>query len=178
MRVKELIEELKQLPQDDELVITALDDDFYCDSFEVHSPYDDGQAQEIILSVYVNDFSKELEEDEEIEESLVSKLNQKFNLSIDEFYNVSPDDSLKMRVVSYGKDGDTERFELDGIEFYKAEDEDLKDAVETCIDMEFMPEWETANNINSYNVDSIDYDEEDGEGIAYVTVFGEGADEA
>lgn len=56
MKVKELIEQLQELPQDDEIVITAMDDHFYVTDFEVHSPYDDGQAQEIILNVYINDF--------------------------------------------------------------------------------------------------------------------------
>ena len=56
MIVEELIKQLQELPQDDEIVITAMDDRFYCNDFEVHSPYDDGQAQEIILNVYVNDF--------------------------------------------------------------------------------------------------------------------------
>ena len=56
MKVKELIEQLQELPQDDEIVVTAMDDHFYVSDFEVHSPYDDGQAQEIILNVYVNDF--------------------------------------------------------------------------------------------------------------------------
>ena len=59
MEVEELIEQLQQLPQDDEIVITAMDDRFYCNDFEVHSPYDDGQAQEIILPYYINDCEKE-----------------------------------------------------------------------------------------------------------------------
>lgn len=57
MKVKELIEQLKQLPQDDEIVITAMDDQFMCADIEVHSPYDDGQAQEIIMNVYVDEFT-------------------------------------------------------------------------------------------------------------------------
>jgi len=56
MKVRDLIYQLKKLPQDDEIVITAMDDHFYCDNFEVHSAYDDGQAQEIILPVYINDY--------------------------------------------------------------------------------------------------------------------------
>ena len=59
MKVKELIEQLQQLPQDDEIVITAMDDRFFCDDFEIHSAYDDGQAQEIILPYYINDCEKE-----------------------------------------------------------------------------------------------------------------------
>lgn len=53
MKVKELIEQLKQLPQDDEIIISSMDDDFSCADFEVHSPYDDGQAQEIILNMFL-----------------------------------------------------------------------------------------------------------------------------
>lgn len=56
MKVKELIQQLKELPQDDDIVVTAMDDDFYVENFEVHSPYDDGQAQEIILNVYVDSY--------------------------------------------------------------------------------------------------------------------------
>lgn len=56
MKVKDLVYQLQKLPQDDEIVITAMDDKFYCDDFEIHSAYDDGQAQEIILNVYVNDY--------------------------------------------------------------------------------------------------------------------------
>lgn len=59
MTVKELIEQLQELPQDDEIVVTAMDDHFYVADFEVHSPYDDGQAQEIILPYYINDCEKE-----------------------------------------------------------------------------------------------------------------------
>lgn len=59
MKVKELIEQLQELPQDDEIVITAMDDHFYETEFEVHSPYNDGQAQEIILPVYINDYERE-----------------------------------------------------------------------------------------------------------------------
>ena len=59
MKVKELIEQLQELPQDDEIVITAMDDRFFCDDFEIHSPYDDGQAHEIILQYYINNCEKE-----------------------------------------------------------------------------------------------------------------------
>ena len=59
MKVKELIKQLQELPQDDEIVITAMDDRFFSDDFEIHSAYDDGQAQEIILPYYINDCEKE-----------------------------------------------------------------------------------------------------------------------
>ena len=52
MKVKELIKQLQELPQDDDIVITAMDDHFFETEFEVHSPYDDGQAQEIIINTY------------------------------------------------------------------------------------------------------------------------------
>lgn len=56
MKVKELIKQLQELPQDDEIIITAMDDNFSVSDFEVHSSYDDGQAQEIILDVYVDSY--------------------------------------------------------------------------------------------------------------------------
>lgn len=56
MKVNELIEQLKQLPQNDDIIITAMNDEFVCFDFEIHSPYDDGQAQEIILSMYIKDY--------------------------------------------------------------------------------------------------------------------------
>lgn len=59
MKVKELIEALLELPQDDEIVITSMDDYFFCTDFSVHSNYYDGQAQEIILPYYLNDYTKE-----------------------------------------------------------------------------------------------------------------------
>lgn len=59
MKVKELIKQLQELPQDDVIVITAMDDKFICGDFEVHSPYGDGQAQEIILPYYINDCEKD-----------------------------------------------------------------------------------------------------------------------
>ena len=78
----------------------------------------------------------------------------------------------EMAIVSFGKDGETERFELDGIEFYKADDEELQSAVDTCIEMEFFSDWQE-DGVTSYNIDSIEYDEEDGIGTAYVSLFTE-----
>ena len=60
MKVKELIKQLQELPQEDDIVITAMDDHFFETEFEVHSPYEDGQAQEIILGVYINDYTREV----------------------------------------------------------------------------------------------------------------------
>lgn len=62
MKVNELIKKLQALPQDDEIVITAMDDYFFCNDFEIHSTYDDGQAQEIILPYYINDYERENED--------------------------------------------------------------------------------------------------------------------
>lgn len=56
MRVRELIKALKQLPQNDAIAITAMDDMFFCSDFEVHSLIEDG-TQEIIMNVYVNSYT-------------------------------------------------------------------------------------------------------------------------
>lgn len=59
MKVKELIEQLKELPQDDEIVITSMDDYFFCNDFAIHSPYDDGQAQELILPYHFEKYAED-----------------------------------------------------------------------------------------------------------------------
>lgn len=53
MKVKELIKQLKKLPPEDKIVITSMDDYFICDEFEVHSPYYDGQSQEIVMNYFM-----------------------------------------------------------------------------------------------------------------------------
>ena len=105
-------------------------------------------------------------------ESLISKLNKTFKKAITEFYDVEGMDSVEMEIVNFG-DG---RYELDGIEFYLGEDETLENAVDTCIEMEFFPEWEE-QGLSSYNVDSVQYDEEEGKGTAYVGLFWDNEEE-
>ena len=62
MKVKELIKQLKELPQDSDIVITSLDDYFFEGDFEVHSPYYDGQAQEIIVNRYFERYNAVVKE--------------------------------------------------------------------------------------------------------------------
>ena len=62
MKVRELIEQLKELPQEKEILITSMDDNFCCDDFEVHS-YIEGvdaedEAIEIIMGVYIDSYEK------------------------------------------------------------------------------------------------------------------------
>lgn len=60
MKVKELIKELSKIPQEKEVVITAMDDGFYCSDFELHSyiPECDSEEEdiEIILPYYFSDW--------------------------------------------------------------------------------------------------------------------------
>ena len=63
MKVKELIKQLQELPQDKEIIITSMDDSFCCDDFELHS-YIEGvdsedEAIEIILPYYFEKYTKE-----------------------------------------------------------------------------------------------------------------------
>ena len=60
MKVRELIEQLKELPQESEIVITSMDDYFFESDFEVHSAYEDGQAQEIILNRYFDKYGDDV----------------------------------------------------------------------------------------------------------------------
>ena len=61
MKVKELIEKLKQLPQDDIIAIVSKFYDFYCEDFDVRPIHDDSCVQEIKLPYYINDFEKDEE---------------------------------------------------------------------------------------------------------------------
>ena len=91
--------------------------------------------------------------------------------SINEFYDVSDMDTVEMEIIDFGYDkNDGHRFELDGIEFYLGDDEELENAVDVCIEEEFMPEWEE-QGVESYNVDSVYFDEETGRGTAYIGLF-------
>lgn len=56
MKVKELIEQLQELPQEDEIVVTATDGDFRVENFEVQPAYEDDQTHEILLDVYVDSY--------------------------------------------------------------------------------------------------------------------------
>lgn len=58
MKAKELKAWVNQLADDEDIYITAMDDDFFQD-FECHSIYTDGQAQELILGVYINSYTKD-----------------------------------------------------------------------------------------------------------------------
>lgn len=62
MKVKELREWLNQFNDNEEVVLTAMDDYFFCVDFECHSPYDDGHAQELILPYYFERYIKDSDE--------------------------------------------------------------------------------------------------------------------
>lgn len=59
MTVKELIEKLKQLPQDDTIAIVSKYYNFYCEDFDVRPSHDDSCVQVITLPYYINDFEKD-----------------------------------------------------------------------------------------------------------------------
>lgn len=115
---------------------------------------------------------KEIEPKKVEEETIAKNLLEEFS-KLKEFYDVEPDQNLEMEIVSFGIQDGLERFELDGIEFFKGEDETLENAIDVCVDEEFFPEWESENGIVSYSIDKIDYDKEQGKGTAIVTVFGD-----
>lgn len=59
IKVKDLIKNLKKLNPNDTIVITALDDFFVCDNFVVRSNHEEENIQEIIMSVYIENYSEE-----------------------------------------------------------------------------------------------------------------------
>ena len=62
MKVKELIKQLQELPQDKEILITSMDDEFCCQDFELHSYIKDcdeeDEAIEIIMNVYIDEYKQ------------------------------------------------------------------------------------------------------------------------
>lgn len=104
------------------------------------------------------------------QKSIYTKLNESLKPYLHEFYNVDGLDSINMTIVSLGMEDGIETLELDGVQFCRAEDEELSNAIDICIEEEFMPEWEE-QGIVSYNVDSVQFDKEDGNGVAFVGLF-------
>ena len=51
MKVKELIEKLEKLPQEDIICVTSMNDYFFEEDFDVRSSHDD-ECQEIIINRY------------------------------------------------------------------------------------------------------------------------------
>ena len=109
----------------------------------------------------------------------VKQLRESISKALKEFYEVPLDESINMELVYFGKHNGLDRYELDGIEFFVAEDEDLQNAIETCIDEEFMPEWKENSNAVDFSIDSVDFIEgKDEKGFVGITVFGEELDES
>lgn len=109
----------------------------------------------------------------------VKQLRESISKALKEFYEVPLDESINMELVYFGKHNGLDRYELDGIEFFVAEDEDLQNAIETCIDEEFMPEWKENSKAVDFSIDSVDFIEgKDEKGFVGITVFGEDLDES
>lgn len=118
------------------------------DDEKVHS----AQLQKALKLLNLNNQEKEEEGEEEAEEMLGNA-----NESLKEEYEAG--DSIYL-TIEHIKD---DLYELDGVQFYKGEDEELQNAVEVCIDEEYLPDWQT-DDITGYFVQSFEYDQESGTG--------------
>ena len=59
MKAKELKEWVNQLGDNEDIYITAMDDNFFQD-FSCHSIYEDGeQAQELVLGLYIHKYTED-----------------------------------------------------------------------------------------------------------------------
>lgn len=124
------------------------------DDEKVHS----AQLQKALELLNLDNQEKEEEGEEEAEEMLGNA-----NESLKEEYE--PGDSIYL-TIEHIKD---DLYELDGVQFYKGEDEELQNAVEVCIDEEYLPDWQT-DEITGYFVQSFEYDEESGTGEVEVVL--------
>lgn len=101
---------------------------------------------------------------------LVEKLVKGYKKIFCEFYDVKSGDNLNMLLEYMGVQDGSKLFELDGIQFYQAEGEDLDNAIDICIEEEFMPHWSNENNIENYYIENIDYVEGDDSGYVQISV--------
>lgn len=104
----------------------------------------------------------------------IKKLNEKVNKLLESFNvnednnSLEPGDSVNL-TIEHIKDN---LYELDGVQFYKGEDESLQNAVEVCIDEDYLNKWieESDDAISGYFINSFEYGEEDGQGIVEVVL--------
>ena len=67
--------------------------------------------------------------------------------------------------------GSPDRYELDGIQFYLGEDEELENGIQICIDEEFLPDWQEQNEeITGYSLQYFELDEETGDGYVDIVL--------
>ncbi|MCM1260693.1 MAG: hypothetical protein NC222_07050 [Staphylococcus sp.] len=150
---------------------------------------DSGFEQEEIIDVVCNEYDCEPFEVEEFLRQVTAfdnnikamKLEKEIQCAIKEAnkgvnmwtklvksnYEAGDHIEMTLEFISKDKDG-ISLFELDDVQFYKEKEEELQDAIETCIDMEFMSEWED-KGIGGFTVDNIDYEE--GEKYGSVSVL-------
>lgn len=96
------------------------------------------------------------------------KLNEKLN----EFLQSGNVHEMSLDLVKSFEDG-SGTYELDGVQFFKGPDEELANAVEVCIDEDFLNRWmeETDEDITSYTLDELNFDEETGTGKVVITLY-------
>ena len=96
----------------------------------------------------------------------VKKLNEEIEKVLKEEYEAGDSIYLTIKHIS----GD--EYELDGVQFYKGEDEELQNAVEVCIDEDYLNTWikDSDDEVTGYWVQSFEYDEESGTGEVEVVL--------
>lgn len=88
MKARELKEWVSQLKDDEDIYITAMDNKFFQD-FECHSIYTDGQAQELVLPVYVEKYQPDGEDP------------YKFIVDVRSLVKFLPMEELEELIISY-----------------------------------------------------------------------------
>lgn len=83
-------------------------------------------------------------------------LNKLLNEAL--YSELEPGDSINL-TIEHIKD---DLYELDGVQFYKGEDESLQNAVEVCVDEDYLNNWikQSDDAISGYFVNSFEYDED------------------
>lgn len=115
MKARELKEWVNQLQDNEDIYITAMDNKFFQD-FECHSIYTDGQAQELVLPVYVEKYQQD---GEEPYDKIVDVRTLVQNLPMEELEELII--SYSMYIVDFPEEHDEGSYPVSLMEYYDNE---------------------------------------------------------
>ena len=119
MKAKELKQWVNQLKDDEDIYITAMDDQFFQD-FECHSIYEDGQAQELVLPVYVEKYQQD---GEEPYDKIIDVRTLVQNLPMEELEELIA--SYSMYIVAFPEEHDEGSYPVSLMEYYDNEFQEI-----------------------------------------------------
>lgn len=101
----------------------------------------------------------------------LTKLNEEVEKFLEMAREVEPGESLNLPLTLISASDNGEKcFNLDDVEFWQGSEEELQNAIELCIEEEFMPRW-LNSDINGFDVESVEYIDGEPEGSVNILVY-------